>query len=58
MDDTQVPPVSYPFRNKKGRWEVDGLELDSEGDEQYITALLEFKELMAGCEEINKGSNE
>ena len=57
MDDTPVPPVYYPFRNKRGRWEVDGLELESEGDKEYITSLLEFQELMAGCEEINKGSN-
>ena len=53
-----MPPVSYPFRNKNGRWEVDDLELDSEGDEQYITALLEFKELMEGSEGTNKGCNE
>jgi len=53
-----VPPVSYPFRNTNGRWEVDGLELDSEEDELYITSLLEFKELIEGNEGTNKGSNE
>ena len=42
VDDTPVPPVKYPFRNKRGFWEVDGLVLDSEGDKEYITALLEF----------------
>ena len=58
VDDTCVHPVSYPFRNATGRWEVDGLELDSEGDELYITFLLEFKELIEGNEGTNKGSNE
>ena len=57
MDETPVPPVNYLFRNERGRWEVDGLELDSEGDKEYITSLLEFQELMAGCEEINKRSS-
>ena len=42
VDDTPVPPVNYYFRNKKGRWEVDGLELDRDVDKEYITALLEF----------------
>ena len=32
--------------------------MDSEGDELYITSLLEFKELMEGNEGTNKGSNE
>ena len=59
VDDSFVPPViSYPFRNSKGKWEVDGLELDSEGDELYITSLLEFRDLMEGKEGISKGSNE
>ena len=57
VDDTYVP-VNYPFRNAAGRWEVDGLELDSQEDELYITSLLEFKELIEGNEVTNKGSNE
>ena len=36
---------------------MDGLELDSEGDELYITSLLEFRDLMEGNEGISKESN-
>ena len=57
VDDIYVP-VNYPFRNAAGRWEVDGLELDSQEDELYITSLLEFRDLMEGNEGISKGSNE
>ena len=51
-------PVNYPFRNSRGKWQVDDLELDSQEDKLYISSLLEFKELVEGNEGINKGSNE
>ena len=57
MEDTFVP-VNYPFRNSRGKWQVDDLELDSQEDKLYISSLLEFKELVEGNEGINKGSNE
>ena len=45
---TYPPPVDYPQRNRKGKWQVGEIELDSETDRDYINNMLEFREIIIG----------
>jgi hypothetical protein len=49
----QQPVVDYPYRNGSGRWQVGELELDSDKDHEYITSMLQFKEMMTDLSEFN-----
>ena len=52
-EDTQPPPVDYPQRNRKGKWQVGEIELDSEEDREYINNMLEFREIITGLSNLD-----